>query len=185
MKKRILIAGLLGGIAMIVWAFVVNGILGFQARMDMKKLNDEQAVYAVLKEQVPGPGRYACNPVPVEGQGFPLDEPAYSILYGGVGHEAAGNMLLLHLVLAMFLALIGAALLSRMSEPVLGSYWKRVMVFTCIGLVVALQANVWRSGIGDYPLADALLMGLNTLAMWTFVGLVVASIVKPVAGGKN
>lgn len=185
MTKRILIAGFLGGIAMMAWAFVVNGILGFQSKMDMKQLKDEQAVYAILKEQVPGPGRYACNPAPVEGHGFPLDEPAYSILYGGVGHEAAGNMLLLHLALALCLAMVGAGLLSRMSEGMLAGYWKRVLVFTCIGLVVALQGNVWRSGIGDYPITDAVFMGLNTLAMWTFMGLVVASIVKPVSGGRN
>lgn len=31
MLKKVVSAGLLGGLALIVWTFVVNGILGFQA----------------------------------------------------------------------------------------------------------------------------------------------------------
>jgi len=62
MRKKVISAGLLGGVVLIAWTFVVNGILGFQARIEMKQIAAERVVYETLKEHIVDPGRYICNP---------------------------------------------------------------------------------------------------------------------------
>ena len=179
MTKRVIVSTILGGITMILWTFVVNGILGFRVAMDMKQLKDERAVYEVLKEHVTEPGRYACNPAPEPGRGYPEGEPAFSILYGGVGHEAAGMDTLIHLILVFVIVFLASFLLSRMSPAVLSRYGCRVLVFTGFGLLIALFSDLGHFGIADYPLKDALIIGLHNVVMWTVVGLVVAWRLKP------
>src|SRR3970040_2426110 len=71
MLRKVLVAGVLGGVVMIVWAFVVNGIFGFASSIAMKLVPDERAVYEVLKKNIVAPGRYVCNPAATP-SGFPL-----------------------------------------------------------------------------------------------------------------
>ena len=58
MLKRVIGPGLIGGVVLIVWTFVVNGVLGFQANIDMKQIPAERQVYETLKEHIVNPGRY-------------------------------------------------------------------------------------------------------------------------------
>jgi uncharacterized membrane protein (DUF485 family) len=53
--KNVVSAGLLGGVVLIVWTFVINGLFGFQARIDMRQLPAEQVVYEALQEHVDTP----------------------------------------------------------------------------------------------------------------------------------
>ena len=52
MAKRVVVAGLLGAVALMAWTFVVNGSFGFKARIDMNTLPAEPYVYEMLKEHV-------------------------------------------------------------------------------------------------------------------------------------
>lgn len=182
MLKKVIVPGLMGGVVVIVWAFVVNGILGFQARIDMKQIADERQVYAILKEQIVEPGRYVCNPALTPEGRFPDGEPVFSVLYGGVGHEAAGGLALLGLVIFLISPMVGAWLLSQASARVISSYARKVLFFVAMGLLLALSADLPRFGIGGYPSRDALLLGASHLVMWTLVGLVVAWRMKPDVG---
>jgi len=83
--KRIVIAGLLGSLALIVWMVVVNGLLGFSSRIHMKQVDNERLVYEVLKENVSQPGRYVVNPDTTSGGRFPDGEPVYGVMYSGKG----------------------------------------------------------------------------------------------------
>ena len=179
MPKKVITAGLMGGVVLIVWMFVVNGLFGFKAGIDMKQMAAERQVYAMLKEQIVEPGRYVCNPELTAERRFPEGEPVFSVLHGGVGHEAAGVSALIGLAVFLLAPIIGAWLLSHASERVLSSYARKVLFFTAIGLLLAIFTDLQRFGIGGYPLSDAVLLGASNIVMWTLVGLVVAWRMKP------
>jgi hypothetical protein len=181
MLKKVAVAGLLGGVVLMVWTFLVNGILGFNARINMKQIPNERRVYDVLKEEIVEPGRYTCNPE-LGAEGFPADEPAFSILYGGMGHGAAGKMMLIQLPLFFLAPMIGAWLLSFASREVLSSYGRKVLFFSLIGLLFAVFGDLTRSGIGGYPLQSALILAAHSVIVWTVVGLAVAWRMKPAQG---
>ena len=62
MSKRICVSGVLGMAILVVWSFVVNGVLGFNSRINLRQIPDERRVYETLKGSVVEPGRYIFNP---------------------------------------------------------------------------------------------------------------------------
>ena len=185
MQKQVIVAGVLGCIVIIVWGFVVNGLLGFKSGIDMNRLPDEQRVYKMLKETVVEPGRYSCDPEVTPGEGFPGDEPAFSILYSGIGHGAAGKLLVFEIVIFFLAPLIGAWLLSAASMRILSSYPRKVLFFTGIGLLFALFGDLMDFGIGGYPLPDAVKLAVHDVVLWTVLGLVVAWRIQPGRGSEQ
>ncbi len=179
MVKRVIFSGLTGSLVLIILTFVINGLFGFRARIDMKKIPNESQVYEVLKENIVEPGRYVCNPEASPSTGFPEGEPAFSVLYGGVGHEAAGKMMLFGLVVFILAPVIASWMLSVTSERILSSYPRKVLFFTAIGLLFAVFGNLSDFGIGSYPLRDALILAIHNILIWTIVGLAVALRMKP------
>jgi hypothetical protein len=61
MLKKVIIAGLVGGLTLIIWAILINVVFGFRYRIDMNKVPNEPQVYQTLKENITEPGRYLCN----------------------------------------------------------------------------------------------------------------------------
>jgi len=182
MWRKVVLAGVLGGGVMIVWAFVVNGIFWFNKSIAMKEIPDERAVYEVLKKNVVAPGRYVCNPAVVPSGMFPMNEPVFGITYSGTGHETAGREENTHFAIAFLATMIAAWMLSVTSERILCSYFRRVLFFVVIGLLFAVFSDLPKSGIGAYPMHDALLWAAYDVATWMAVGLVVASVIKPELG---
>jgi len=182
--KNVVSAGLLGGIVLIVWTFVANGLFGFQARIDMNQVSTEQEVYETLQEHVDTPGRYAINPQLTADGRFPDGEPVFSVLYGGMGHEAAGGLMLFGLVLYLLAPMIGAWMLSQTTGRVKSSYSRKVLFFTAIGLLFAIYGDLTSYGIGNYPLNDALAFAAFHIIAWTLVGLVVAWRIRPPRAGQ-
>jgi len=174
MLKKVIIAAVLGTIILFVWTFVVNGIFRFQASIDMKQIDKEQQVYEVLKEHIVEPGRYIFNPELKREMVFPEGEPVFSVIYGGVGHEAAGTLMFLRLIAGFLGVFISAYMLSQTSVQVLTSYWRKVLFFITIGLLFAMFSDLPKFGIGGYPLKDVILLSLNSIIAWAIVGLVVA-----------
>ena len=179
MSKKVIVSGLLGGLVLIIWTFVVNGLFGFNLSVNMKQIPNERQVYKVLKENVIKPGRYTVNPELTSDMRFPGYEPVFGVLYGGMGHESAGELVLVGLVVYLVVPIIGAWMLSQTSERVLSSYPRKVLFFVAIGLLFALFTDLLNYGIGDYPLRDALLLAAHSVLLWTAVGLVVAWQMKP------
>ena len=177
--KRVIVAGLLGGVVLIVWTFVVNGILGFRSGIDMREVQNERQVYEILKENVVEPGRYVCNPEPAADGNVPGEEPVFSILYSGTGHGTARRQMLIGLVLFLLAPMTGALLLSQASDRILTSYPRKVLFFTIIGVLFAVFSDLQKFGIGGYPLRDAVLLGAHSIVVWTLVGSIVAWRIKP------
>jgi hypothetical protein len=177
--KRVILAGLLGGVVLMVLTFVVNGIFGFRARIDMKQIPAERQVYELLKESITQPGRYVCNPELKADRRFPGGEPVFTVMYSGMGHEAAGRLVGLGFVIFLLTPMIGAWMLSATSARILASYPRKVLFFTGIGLLFALYSDLMSFGIGGYPLRDAAMLALYNIVIWTLVGVAVAACVRP------
>jgi hypothetical protein len=180
MTRRILLPGLLGGLVMVVWAFVVNGMLGFNASINMKPIPEERLVYEVLKQHVTEPGRYACNPAITESRVFPDGEPVFSVLNGGVGHEAAGALMLAQLPVFFILPILAVWMLSHSGIRILSSYGRKVLFFSAIGLLIGVSGHLTDFGIGSYPLQNAVVLTAHDTALWTVAGLVMAWRIRPV-----
>jgi hypothetical protein len=64
--------------------------------MDMNQITNESYVYEILKENIKEPGRYSIDPEVSENR-FPENEPIFTVLYGGVGYEVSGWIMLIQL----------------------------------------------------------------------------------------
>jgi len=182
MTRKVITAGIVGGLTIIVWTILMNVVFGFRYRLEMKQIPDEATVYQVLKQNVVEPGRYLCNPPLNELHMFPENEPVFSVLYAGIGHEAAGPVsVFLDFLFAIVTATLCAWLLSLTSEKVLSGYLRRVSFVLVIGLLFAFFSDSKKYGIGNYPLNDALILALNNFVIMALVGLVISLFIKPEA----
>jgi hypothetical protein len=181
MLKKVIIAGLFGGLTLIIWAILINVFFGFRYRIDMKKVPNEPQVYQILKENITEPGRYLCNPALNEANMFPENQPVFSIMYGGMGHEAAGPIsVILDFLYDFVTATLCAWLLSLTTERIISSYPRRVFFVIIIGLLFAFFSDIKKYGIGNYPLNDTLIMAFHNIILWTVLGLVLSLFIKPI-----
>jgi len=181
--KKVIVAGVLGGLVMMVWMILVNGILGFNSRINMKRIADERGVYETLKNNISEPGRYLCNP---EGTptGYPPNEPVFSILYGGMGHEAAGRNMLIQLPFFFIAPIVAAWMLSVTSKRTLASLPRKVAFVACIGLLLGVWGHLGNYGIGGYPLDSTIALMAHDIVLWGLVGLVLAWRLRPEAAAE-
>lgn len=177
--KKVLMGGLLGACVLVVWLIVVDGILGFKSRIEMKQLPNERIVYEFLREHVTEPGNFVCNPEVTPDQRFPGDAPIFGVHYTGLGHDDAGREIIVGLVVMLLAPVLGAWLLSNASSRVLSRYGSRATFFAAIGMIVALFGMLGRFGLASFSLGDALALGMHDFAAWVLVGFVVAWKVAP------
>jgi hypothetical protein len=173
MVKRILVAGTLGGLTLMVWSAFVNIVFGFAARTQMTPVPNERAVYDLLASQHMAPGAYLANPALVNGR-FPDGAPVFGIHYAGFGHETAGLMMLMDLVLWISAGMLAAWLLANASPRVLARYVSRVGYVTAFGVLTVVLAILPRYGIGGLPAQLVLMIATNHLAGWFVSALIIA-----------
>lgn len=174
MTRRILNAGIMGGVVLIVWTFVINAIFGFRPNIDLKKVPNEPEIYEILKENIVEPGKYVCNPPVSPGLPFPDKEPVYGIHYSGIGHGSAALIMVIQLFIFITAPLLASWLLSKACEGILASYWKKVLFFTVIGIIIALFGDLAQFDIGKYSFTDVAKMAVQDIIAWTLIGLVAA-----------
>lgn len=183
--KKVIVAGLLGGVVLVIWFVVIDGFLAFKRGIEMHQLADERAVYAFLVENVPGPGRYVVNPEVSADQAFPGDDPVFAVQYSGLGHADAGQEMLVGLLVMLLTPIVGAWLLSNASSRVLSGYGSRLFFFSVIGVVFTLFMVMARFGLARYALGDAVALSTHDLVAWVVAGLVVARFVRPAVLDKQ
>jgi len=179
MFKKVGLSAVLGMIVLIVWGFVVNGVFGFNSRINMKQIPAERLVYETLQESVVEPGRYIVNPELTSSGMFPDGEPVYSLHYSGIGHESAGKVMFFQLAIFLITPMIAAWMLSLTTPRILSSYPRKVLFFVAIGVLFALFGDLMNVGIDQYSLKDALPIAASNIFAWTLVGLVVAKYFRP------
>jgi hypothetical protein len=177
--KKIFVAASAGAVVLLVWTFALNGILGFNARLNMKHVPNEREVYNMLKATITEPGRYLCNPALTSAGRFPENEPVFGILYSGVGHEAAGLGAILGLFQFLIVPSIGAWLLSKTSEQFRSRLLNRVLFFVVTGFLLAIAVDLNSFGIGASPLTVALIFAARTIVTWTILGLAIGALMRP------
>jgi hypothetical protein len=177
--KRVLVGGLLGAAVLMAWFVVADGFLGFKRSIDMKRLGDERMVYAFLAEHVTEPGRYVCNPELLPEQRFPGQAPIFAVQYSGLGHDDAGQEILVGLVVALLASMGGAWVLAHASTRILSRYSARVLFLAMVGIVLGLLTVAGRFGISGYPLSAAVALGAHDLAGWVLAGLAMGLVVRP------
>ena len=160
MTGRVVLAGVLGGVAMYVWASVAHmsplGMIGF------KELPNEATAVAALQTAVREAGGLYIFP----SQGGAADKAAYAeklktTPQGVLVYKPAGTpmmtpgQLIVELVLELVEAVLAAWLLS---QTALSAFWSRVRFVTAIGVVVAITTNGsywnWYGYPVDYTLAN-------------------------------
>ncbi|UCG34006.1 MAG: hypothetical protein JSU68_05085, partial [Phycisphaerales bacterium] len=179
MLKRVVLSGVLGAVVLMLCTFVANAVLGLSSRVEMRRIPNEPDVYAALKQNIVEPGAYVCNPAPVPRVGYPPGEPVFSVLYGGMGHEAAGRMMVMQVGIAFASALLAAGLLGMASVRVLSRYSRRVFFIVIVGLLIVVFSELTRYRIGGYPLGGALLLAAQVFVSWTVAGAVMALTMRP------
>ncbi len=179
MKTRVLGAGLLGAVVMFAAAFVVNGVFGFTARIELRPVPNEAAVYVLLKQAIVEPGGYIANPPLVPGRGFPANEPVYRIHYAGFGHERAGRLELLRLVVVLVATTLAAWIASMASARVLSSWLRRFGFFVLLGLWLAVFSDLPQHEIGGHPWRSVVALAVYDVGLWALAGAVMAWMLRP------
>jgi hypothetical protein len=179
MLRRVCVAGTLGFVVLAIWTFLVNVLFGFAVRTQMNRVADEPTVYRVLKEHVAAPGAYLVNPSLTSGRQFPAGEPVFSVSYSGVGHEAAGQMMLIEMGVAFVAALLVAGLLSTASASVQSTWARRTGFVVAIGVLLALTADLSRYGIGGWPLGSAAAAATVRVIGWALAGVAMSWATPP------
>jgi hypothetical protein len=178
MGRRIVLAGLASVVVLAAWALVGNALLGVRSRVDMRRPQDMEQVYQVLRANIPSPGGYVVHSA--ANDTGPTDDPVFGVRYSGLAHSDAGRTMAQGLVRWLLASIIVAGLLSVTAARVFESYAGRVLFVVTVGLLIAVTGDLSQYDIGRYPLGSAALLALDTVAAWTLVGLVMARIVRPV-----
>jgi hypothetical protein len=172
---RVLIAGILGGIAMYVWASVAH--LSPLAMVGAHTLPDEGLVTAGLQLSLGDKGGVYIYPGPQtpSAKGAAKPGPAGMIAYDPHGGTAGPSPR--QLVTELVLELVESLLLAAIVATATG-FGQRVMVAALVGLIAAMATNLsyWNwYGFGlDYTLAN----GFIELIKFVVAGVVIAAVLR-------
>jgi len=193
MTKKIVIAAVVGGIVYTIWGGLAWMVLGIHD-WSTGRLVDENAVVAVLNENVNREGVYVFPAMPEETGSMSESEmtaqaeqwmekyrkgPIGMIAYRPQGSDPMMTpMYISGLIISILAAFIVAWLLSR-STAVSQSFFARVSFCGMIGIFASVVTHVafwnWMLMPFDYTVA----MVLDLVLGWTLTGAVIAAFVKP------
>jgi len=190
MAKRIILAGVLGGIAMFAWQSISHLVLPL-GQVGVRRLNDEDAVIAHLRQSVYLPGFYIFPAM--ESRSAMTKEqrqaaytkhragPTGVLIYDTRGSEPlSAQQLLTQLGADIVVVLLSAFLLAQSGR--LKEYDERLAFVTLLGAIPWLTVNVsywnWYRFPSSYTVAQFVEYG----AGFFVAGLVLAKIVKPSPG---
>ena len=181
---RVLIAGVLGGIAMFVWTSIAHVVLPL-GHMGISQIPNEEPVIAAMQASLGDkPGLYFfpwVDPNDPEAQKNYMEKAKTSasgmIIYhpAGSGDEMTATTLLSEFAKETVQTLIAAFLLSL---SVIGAYLGRVGFVTLIGVSAGIATNVSNLIWYRYPL-DYTVSFVTIEIVGAFVaGVVIAAIIK-------
>lgn len=189
MTRRILLAGVLGGLALFLWGSVSHLVLGL-GQVGIRELPQEDAVLNPLRASITEPGFYFFPGMNVRPNASAAEKRAAMRVYqeryrtGPYGilifHPQgtvplAPRQLLIELGLNIAQAMLAAWLLSLTN---LKGYGMRVGFVVCLGAIAAVTTNIeywnWYGFPGNYTAAYI----FDKLVGFLVVGLVLASVMR-------
>jgi hypothetical protein len=186
MTKRVILAGILGGILLFNWGFVAHMVLPI-GEMGVHMLPDEAAVVGTIRSTVKGPGFYVFPGMDMSGKASESEQQAWAerakqgpvgvLIVRPQGSEfVMGPLLLTELGTNIVSSLLAALLLSQVRVG--ASYWTRVGLVTLLGLFAFVTVVVpywnWYSFPADFVASEA----IEHVVGWFVAGLAMAAIVR-------
>jgi hypothetical protein len=181
---RIAIAGIVGGIVMFVWGAVGHMFLGV-GEYGVKPMPNDEAVIACMKANIPDPGLYFSPAMDMSRTLSEEEQNAWMAKY-----EAGPNVFLVYRpvgVTPMSTRQLGIELLSNILAALVGafilsfvqpSFFKRLIVATCIGMAAWLSINVsyydWYRFPANFVASELIEQAIG----WALSGAAMAMIVR-------
>ncbi len=195
MTKRVLLAGVLGGIAMYAWTAIAHMVLPL-GEAGIKEIPNEPAVLAALRASLGDASGLYLFP----GTGLGPDatsqqkqaamqqysqklaaNPSGIVMYNPPGMQAlAPRQFIAEFVKELIEALLAAILLAQTR---LASFTWRLGFVVGLGVLVAIGTNVSYWNWYGFPLTYTAAYMTTEIVGFVCVGLVAAAIVKPAAVG--
>ena len=183
--KKIVIAGILGGIVMFMWGAICHVVLPVGS-MGLKNLPNEDAVLNALKQSVNESGLFFYPGLDMTRKLSEAEQRAWEARYeaGPTGlllYNVQGSKpmppsrLLMEVVSDILAALILAVLFSRMP----GTVASRAIVGGCVGLFAWLTISTSYWNWYGFPAAFILGEGLDQIIGWLLAGAVMGWVLKP------
>lgn len=190
MVKRVVIGGILGGLAMFVWLFVAHEFLSL-GEMGVGEISNEAAVISAMQAAIPQAGLYlfpgiGLGPNPTSAQRNAA-MPAYLKKYEQSPHGILvyhppsgafnfGSALAREGALNVLEGLLTASLLSWAAPG--RAYSERAGFVVIVGALAAVTTNVEYWNWYDFPGTYVAGYMVTQIIGYTLVGLVVAAFVK-------
>jgi len=193
MAKRIILAGVLGGIAMFIWSSIAHIALPL-GEVGIKEIPNEAAVLESMKTAMGDAAGFYIYPGTGLGPNATREQkraamqqygqklaanPSGMLIYHPPGMQAmTARQLGTEFITEVVEALLAAFLLSRTR---LSSYGSRVGFVIVVGIAAAITTNIpywnWYGFPGNYTAAYLAIEIVDYLV----VGLVAAALIKPIA----
>ncbi len=180
MAKRIVLAGLLGGIAMFLWASVAHLVLGLGS-IGIAEIPNEQPILAALQSSLgSNSGLYVFPAMGREGMaGYQskLDRsPSGLLIYHPPGVKAMEpGQLVTEFLTEVLEALLAVFLLSRTT---LAGFLPQVGFVTLVGVVACVTTNVPYWNWYGYPTSYTAAYMFTQIVDYVLVGVVAALLLK-------
>jgi hypothetical protein len=178
MAKRILLAGVLGGLALFMWGGLAHMVLGL-GEVGIQYLPQQQRMMDALKTATSQSGMYFF-PQRDQGGNVPAVQaggPWGILIYHSSGASGMRpGQLVNECILNIVVALFAAFLLSLAAG--LNSYPKRVGFVTLLGATVAIMTNLEYLNWYEFPLNYTLAQILEVVIGFLIVGLIAGAFVK-------
>lgn len=179
MQLRVLIAGLVGGIAMFMWSALAHAVLPL-GEAGLTQIPNEAAARTALQSAMgsePKDGLYVFPWTEMGGKATPAPGPSGMLIYHpDRPFEMAPSMLVSEALSEIVQSVIAAFLLSLTA---LIAFIKRVAFVTAIGVAAAIATNlsywIWYGFPGDYTGAQIIVVVVG----YAVAGVVIALIMKP------
>jgi len=178
--KRILLAGVLGGLAAFLWSAFSHMALPL-GETGVRSLPAETEVLGSLRGSVPEAGLYIF-PSPAdtspEGQAQWMEKhrtgPVGLLVYRPVGGEFNFPR---YLVTELLTNILAAALAAFFLARIFGGYLQRALLVAMLGLFAWLSISVSYWNWYDFPASFILAEGIDQVVGWFVAGLVIARVV--------
>ena len=187
MAGRILVAAILGGIALFAWGAVAHMVLGL-GDTSFKGIPNEEMVLGTMKQNITQPGLYffpwmdmkSADKVAMEAwtQKYKTG-PAGLMVFKPVGGEGMSPKQMITQLVTDFLAVLFAVILLAKAVGGIGGYFGRVMFMATFGLITSFALTFPYWNWYGFPFDFAIASLIEQVGGFMVAGLVVGGMLKP------
>ena len=183
MNQRVLLAGVLGSVAMFVWSAIAHMALPL-GEAGVKQIDNEQALLATMQSTLPAHGLYMFPNMPPGGDQAAYQKkiaagPSGLLVYFPNRDFSFGKSLGIEFVTQLVQALLAAMLLSMTR---LGSFGGRLGFYALAGVLAVITTNVSYSNWYGFPITYTSAYMFTQWVGYICAGLVAAGM--KIGGGQ-